>query len=101
MTQRQVIFTGVIVIVLSFQVIVLAILVFFPYLPDPGPSNINNDTYFLLSPLSTAFLLEPLYTCLLRIVAREATRYSSTARSTAHVFSAPSPQVLPSQTPTF
>src|SRR5438552_9385667 len=89
MTQRQVIFTGVVLIVLSFQVLVLAILVFFPYLPDPGLSNINNDTYFLLSPLSTIFLLELLYAWLVRLVAREATRYPSTARSLTHFFSQP------------
>jgi len=96
MTQRQVIFTGVILIVLSFQVLVLAILVFFPYLPDPGLSNINNDTYFLLSPLSTVFLLELLYAWLLRIAAKEATRYSSTARSIIHFFSEPFQKVLAS-----
>src|SRR3989475_13129270 len=96
MTQRQAILTGVILIVLSFQVLVLAILVFFPYLPDPGLSSINNDTYFLLSPLSTIFLLELLYAWLLRIAAREATRYSSTARSIVHFFSQPFQKVFPS-----
>src|SRR5438128_7636738 len=96
MTQRQAIFTGVILIVLSFHVLVLAILVFFPYLPDLGLSNINNDTYFLLSPLSTVFLLELLYAWLLRIVAREATRYPSTARSIVHFFSQPFQKVLAS-----
>src|SRR5438876_6350840 len=96
MTQRQAIFTGVILIVLSFQVLVLAILVFFPYLPDPGLSNLNNDTYFLLSPLSTVFLLELLYAWLLRIAAKEATRYSSTARSIIHFFSEPFQKVLAS-----
>src|SRR5438552_18030280 len=96
MTQRQVIFTGVILIVLSFQVLVLAILVFFPYLPDLGLSSINNDTYFLLSPLSTLFLLELLYAWLLRIVAREATRYSSTAGSIVYFFSEPFGKVLAS-----
>src|SRR3989440_7191747 len=96
MTQRQAILTGVILIVLSFQVLVLAILVFFPYLPDPGLSSINKDTYFLLSPLSTIFLLELLYAWLLRIVAREATLYSSTARSIVHFFSQPFQKVLAS-----
>src|SRR2546427_8811579 len=96
MTQRQAIFTGVVLIVLSFQVLVLAILVFFPYLPDLGLSSINNDTYFLLSPLSTIFLLELLYAWLLRIVAREATRYSSTARSIVHFFSEPFQKVFAS-----
>src|SRR5438309_11946459 len=96
MTQRQVIFTGVILIVLSFQVLVLAILVFFPYLPDPGLSNINNDTYFLLSPLSTIFLLELLYAWLVRLVAREATRYPSTARSLTHFVSEPFANIISS-----
>src|SRR5437016_5666482 len=96
MTQRQAIFTGVILIVLSFQVLVLAILVFFPYLPDLGLSNINNDTYFLLSPLSTIFLLDLLYAWLLRIVARDATRYSSTARSIAHLLSEPFAKIISS-----
>src|SRR5438552_9484963 len=96
MTQRQVIFTGVILIVLSFQVLVLAILVFFPYLPDPGLSNLNNDTYFLLSPLSTVFMLELLYAWLLRIVARQASRYSSTARSIAHFLSEPFTNIISS-----
>jgi len=96
MTQRQAIFTGVIMIVLSFQLLVLAILVFFPYLPDLGLSNINNDTYFLLSPLSTIFLLELLYAWLVRLVARGATRYSSTARSIVYFFSEPFGKVLAS-----
>src|SRR5437667_8461123 len=96
MTQRQAIFTGVIMIVLSFQLLVLAILVFFPYLPDLGLSNINSDTYFLPPPLSTLSLLELLYAWLLRIVAREATRYSSTAGSIVYFFSEPFGKVLAS-----
>src|SRR6266567_8256241 len=96
MTPRQAIFTGLILLILSFQVLVLAILVFFPYLPDLGLSNINNDTYFLLSPLSTVFLLELLYAWLLRLVAKEATRYSSTARSIAHFVSEPFASIVSS-----
>src|SRR5438034_10499006 len=96
MTPRQAIFTGLILLILSFQVLVLAILVFFPYLPDLGLSSINNDTYFLLSPLSTVFLLELLYAWLVRLVAREATRYSSTARSIVHFFSEPFQKVFAS-----
>ncbi len=96
MTPRQAIFTGLILLILSFQVLVLAILVFFPYLPDLGLSNINNDTYFLLSPLSTVFLLELLYAWLLRLVAKEATRYSSTARSIAHFVSEPFANIISS-----
>src|SRR2546422_10759185 len=96
MTQRQAILTGVIMIVLSFQLLVLAILVFFPYLPDLGLSNLNNDTYFFLAPLSTVFLLELLYAWLLRLLAKEATRYSSTARSIAHFVSEPFANIISS-----
>src|SRR3989440_2401503 len=96
MTQRQAIFTGVVLIVLSFQVLVLAILALFPYIQDPGVSNLNTDIYFLLSPLSTVFLLGLLYAWLPRLVAREATRYSSTARSIVHFFSEPFQKVFAS-----
>ena len=96
MKQRQAILTSVILLVLSFQVLVLVILALFPYVPDLGLSNINNDTYFLLSPLSTVFLLELLYASLLRIVARQASRYSSTARSIAHFLSEPFTKIISS-----
>src|SRR5438309_10165753 len=96
MVPRQAILTSLILLILFFEVLVLVILVFFPYLPDPGLSNLNNDTYFLLSPLSTVFLLELLYAWLVRLVAREATRYSSTARSIVHFFSLPFQKVLAS-----
>src|SRR5438309_5362434 len=96
MVPRQAILTSLILLILFFEVLVLVILVFFPYLPDPGLSNLNNDTYFLLSPLSTIFLLELLYAWLVRLVAREATRYPSTARSIVHFFSEPFGKVLAS-----
>src|SRR5438309_352726 len=96
MVPRQAILTSLILLILFFEVLVLVILVFFPYLPDPGLSNLNNDTYFLLSPLSTIFLLELLYAWVLRIVAREATLYSSTPRSLVRFFSEPFQKVLAS-----
>src|SRR5467141_3481718 len=96
MTQRQAILTGVILIVLSFQVLVLAILVFFPYLPDPGLSNLNNDISLFLAPLSTIFLPELLYAWLLRLLAREASQYSSTARSISHFLSEPFAKIISS-----
>src|SRR6266581_2183334 len=96
MTQRQAILTCAILLLLSFQVLVLVILALFPYVPDLGLSNINNDTYFLLLPLSTVFLLELLYAWLLRIVARQASRYSSTARSIAHFLSEPFTKIISS-----
>ena len=96
MTQRQAILTCTILLIISFQVIVLVILAVFPYVPDPGLSNLNSDIYFLLAPLSTIFLLELLYAWLLRLVAREATRYSSTARSIAHFVSEPFAKIISS-----
>jgi hypothetical protein len=96
MTKRQIILTGVILTVLSFQVLVLVILAFFPYLPDPGLSNLNNDIYFFLAPLSAIFLLELLYAWLLRIVARGAFRYSSTAKFIGHFLSEPFAKIISS-----
>jgi hypothetical protein len=96
MTRGPTVLTILILVVLSFQVLVLAILAFFPYLPDPGLSNLNYDTYFLLALLSTIFLLELLYAWLLRIVAKEATRYSSVARSIARYLSEPFQKTLSS-----
>jgi len=94
MTQRQAILTGVILLVLSFEGLVLLILAFFPYVPDPGLSNLNIDVYFFLAPLSTIFLLELFYAWLAQAVAREATRYSSTARSIAHFLSEPFHKII-------
>src|SRR5256886_6047368 len=94
MTQRQAILTGLILLILSFQVLVLVILAFFPYVPDLGISNLNNDIYFFFAPLSTIFLLELLYAWIVRAVEREATRYSSTARSIAHFLSEPFARII-------
>src|SRR6266566_2104972 len=96
MTPRQAIFTGLILLILSFQVLVLVILGFFPYLPDPGLSKLNSDIYFFLAPLSTIFLLGLLYAWLLRLVARQASRYSLTARSIIHFFSEPFAKIISS-----
>jgi hypothetical protein len=93
---RQAILTGIVLGLLAFQVLVLVILAFFPYIPDPGLSNLNTDLYFLLSPFSTIFLLGVLYTWLLRIAAKEATRYSSKARTIAHFLSEPFQKILES-----
>jgi len=36
LTQRQVILTGAILVILLFQILILVTLAFFPYVPDPG-----------------------------------------------------------------
>src|SRR6266571_7801081 len=71
MKQRQAILTGVILLVLSFQILVLVILALFPYLPDPGLSSLNNNIYTFLAPLSTIFLLGLLYAWLIKLGTRE------------------------------
>jgi hypothetical protein len=93
---HQAILTGIILGLLALQVLVLVILAFFLYLPDPGLFNLNTDLYFLVSPLSTIFLLELLYAWILRIAAKETTRYSSTARSIARFLSEPFQKILAS-----
>lgn len=94
MTPRQAILTGIILGALSFQILVLILLVFFPYLPDLGLSGLNMDIYFFLAPLSTVFLLELLYAWLLRFLARLALRYSTSARSAAHFLSEPFQKIV-------
>jgi hypothetical protein len=94
MTQRQIILTGLITILLSFQVLVLVMLAFFPYVPDPGISNLSMDIYISLAPLSTVFLLGLLYAWLMRLAAGEAHRYSATARSVARFLSEPFQKIV-------
>ncbi len=97
MTQRQIFLTGLVIILLSFQVLVLILLTFFPYVPDPGFSNLNMDIYFSLAPLSTVFLLGLLYAWLVRLARGEAARYSRTARSVVvHFLSEPFQKIVSS-----
>src|SRR6266702_6959654 len=74
---------------MAFEVSVLAVLVFFPYLPDPGLSNLNTDVYVLLAPLSILFLLGFLYTWLVRLGTRAAIRRSVAFKSFLQFLSVP------------
>src|SRR6266571_16299 len=74
MTLREAILTGLVLSLLAFQSLVLVILVFFPYLPDPGLAALNAQVYELLAPLSTVLLLGLLYAWLVRLGTREARR---------------------------
>jgi len=74
MTPREAILTGLVLSLLVFQSLVLVILVFFPYLPDPGLAALNAQVYELLAPLSTVLLLGLLYAWLVRLGTREARR---------------------------
>jgi len=74
MTPREAILTGLVLSLLALQSLVLVILVFFPYLPDPGLAALNAQVYELLAPLSTVLLLGLLYAWLVRLGTREARR---------------------------
>ncbi len=76
MVPRQAILTGLILLILFFEILVLVILAFFPYVPDPGFSSLNTDIYAFLAPLSTVFLLGLLYAWLIRLGTREARHQS-------------------------
>jgi hypothetical protein len=73
----------------AFEVSVLAVLAFFPYLPDPGLSTLNVDVYVFLAPLSTVFLLGLLYAWLAKFGTREALRHSTSFKSFLQFLSVP------------
>jgi len=66
----------ILLILVGLEVRVLAVLAFFPYLPDPGILSLNMEFYWFLVPLSTVFLLGLLYAWLINLGSREARRYS-------------------------
>jgi len=80
----------------AFEISVLAVLVFFPYLPDPGLSNLNTDVYVLLAPLSTLFLLGLLYTWLAKLGTRAAAGRSVSFKSFLQFLSVPFRNMLSS-----
>src|SRR5437773_7988205 len=96
MTQRKAILTSVILLLLSFQVLVLVILALFPYAPDPGLSSLNNHIYTFLAPLSTIFLLGLLYAWLIKLGTREAGHYSRRFEKLVQFLSEPFPTLIPS-----
>src|SRR5205809_5311275 len=77
MMHRQAIATTVVLALLAFELFVLAILAFFPYVPDPGLATLNMSIYTFLAPLSTVILLGLLYAWLVRFGTREIRRRSS------------------------
>src|SRR3989449_5787806 len=79
----------VILVLVAFEVSVLAVLVFFPYLPDPGFSNLNIGLYLLLAPLSALFLLGLLYAWLVKFGTRVAVRRSVSFKSFLQFLSVP------------
>src|SRR5438093_10361203 len=95
MKQRQTILTVVILLVLSFQVLVLVILALFPYAPDPGLSSLNNHIYTFLAPLSTIFLLGLLYAWLIKLGTRESSRLLPRFEKLLPFHSEPLPTLIP------
>ncbi len=89
MTPRQAIITGLILFILSVQVLGLAILALFPYVPDPGFSGLNTYLYAFLAPLSTIFLLGLLYAWLISLGTREARHKSQRFERFAEFLSEP------------
>ena len=75
---------------ISLQIAILAFLIFFPYLTDPGLAALDLNVYSLLAPLSTIFVLGLLYAWLLRLVTRAArlrsTKFSSFIRFLSEPF---------------
>ena len=86
---RETVPTIVILGLVAFEISVLVVLVFFPYLPDPGLSNLNTGMYLFLAPLSTVFLLGLLYAWLVKLGTREAVRRSVSFKSFLQFLSAP------------
>jgi len=80
----------------TFEVSVLAVLAFFPYVPDPGLSNLNVNIYSFLAPLSTVFLLGLLYGWFVKLGARAAVRRSLSFRSFLQFLSVPFRNLLSS-----
>src|SRR3989442_8424191 len=96
MATRETILTIVTICLVAFEVSVLAVLAFFPYLPDPGLANLNMDVYVLLAPLSTLFLLGLLYAWLVRLGTRAAARGSVSFKSFLQFLSVPFRNMLSS-----
>src|SRR2546428_11765035 len=96
MATRETILTIVTICLVAFEVSVLAVLAFFPYLPDPGLSNLNTDVYVLLAPLSTLLLLGLLYAWLAKLGTKAATRRTVSFKSFLQFLSVPFRSLLSS-----
>ena len=86
----------VILVFVAFEISMLAVLVFFPYVPDPGLSNLNMDVYLLLAPLSAVLLLVLLYAWLVKLGTRAAVRRSVSFKSFLRFLSVPFRSLLSS-----
>jgi hypothetical protein len=80
----------------TFEISVLTVLLFFPYLSDPGLSVLNMEVYSFLTPLSILFLLGMLYAWLVRLGTRAAVRQSVSFKSFLQFLSVPFRNLLSS-----
>jgi hypothetical protein len=80
----------------AFEISVLAVLVLFPYLSDPGLADLNMGAYLFLAPLSTLFLLGLLYAWLVKLGTRAAVRRSASFKSFLQFLSVPFRNLLAS-----
>jgi hypothetical protein len=96
MVTRETVLTIVTLCLVAFEVTVLAVLGFSPYLPDPGLSNLNSDVYVFLAPLSTVFLLGLLYLWLAKFGTIEVLRHSTKSKSFVQFLSIPFRNLLSS-----
>src|SRR5438094_6844633 len=86
---REIAFLVVTFCLVAFEISLLAILVLFPYLTDPGLSNLNIDVYSFLAPLSTVSLLGLLYAWLVKLGTRAAVHRSLSFKSFLQFLSVP------------
>src|SRR3989442_3331310 len=96
LTIREIAPTLVVLGLVAFEISIVAVLVFFPYLPDPGLSNLNMEVYLFLAPLSTVFLLALLCAWLVKLGTRAAVRRSVSFKSFLQFLSVPFRNLLSS-----
>jgi hypothetical protein len=96
MATRETVLTIVTLCLVLLEASVLAVLAFFPYVPDPGLSSFNMDIYSFLAPLSAVFLLGLLYAWLAKFWTREASRHSTRLKSLVQFLSVPFRNLLSS-----
>ncbi len=96
MTTPKLSLSGITVSLIAFETLVLATLVFFPYVPDSGLASFHASVYALLAPLTTILLLGVLYTWLARLGSKEAARHSIRIKAILHFLAEPFDKTLSS-----
>ena len=89
MNVRGAVLTGLIIALTTYEVLLLIVLAFFPYIPDPGVSSLSAAVHDLLAPFSPILLLGLLYAWLLRFGMRKAGQSSGRFNSIVQFLSYP------------